>query len=104
MASQTEDEHKEKVDKGTELDIEDHDNQSLTEEATVETESDTTTEDLDSSFLMSSQSESELSEDEDEADDYCNLRIKAPYARVVYWSSLLLLLQSCITCFIKCYY
>ena len=71
---------------------------SLTEKTTLETESDTTSEDLDSSFHMSSQSESKLFENEDDADDYCNSRIKAPSAIVVYWSLLLLLLQSCITC------
>ena len=98
MATQTEDEHKEKVDTGTQHDFENHDVQSLTEKATLETESDTTSEDLDSSFHMSSQSESELFENEDDADDYCNSRIKAPSAIVVYWSSLLLLLQSCVTC------
>ena len=98
MATQTEDEHKEKVDTGTQHDFENHDVQLLTEKATFETESDTTSEDLDSSFHMSSQSESELFENEDNADDYCNSRIKAPSAMVVYWSSLLLLLQSFVTC------
>ena len=60
--------------------------QSLTEEATHETESDATSKDLDSSFYMSSQPESKLFENEDDADDYCNSRIKAPSAIVVYWS------------------
>ena len=98
MATQTEDEHKEKVNTGTQHDIENHDDQSLTEEATLETESDTTSEDLDSSYHMSSQSESEFFENEDDADDYCNSRIKAPFGIVVYRSLLLLLLQSCVTC------
>ena len=97
MATQTEDEHKEKVVTGTEHDIENHDNQ-LIEEATLETESDTTSEDLDSSFHMGSQSESELFENDDDVDDYCNSKIKASSAIAVYWSSLLLLLQSCVTC------
>ena len=98
MATQTEDDHKEKVVTGTEHDIENHDNQSLTEEATLETESDTTSEDLDSSFHMGSQSESELFENDGDVDDYCNSKIKASSAIAVYWSSLLLLLQSCVTC------
>ena len=98
MAIQTEDEHKEKVDTGTQGDFENQDVQSLTEKATLETESDTTPEDLGSSFHISSQSERKLFENEDDADDYCNSRIKAPSAIVVYWSSLQLLLQSCATC------
>ena len=98
MATQTEDKHKEKVDTGTQHNFENHDVQLLTKKATLETESGTTSEDLDSSFDMSSQSESELFENEDDADNYCNSRIKAPSAIVVYWSSLLLLLQSCVTC------
>ena len=97
MATQTEDEHKEKVDTGIQHDFENHDVQSPTEKGTLETESDTTSEDLDSSSHMSSQSESELFENEDDADDYCNSRIKASSAIMVYWSLLLLLLQSCIT-------
>ena len=67
----------------------------LTEEATLEIESDTNSEDLDGSFRVSSQSESELFENEDDADDYSNSRIKAPSAIAVYWSLLQLLLQSC---------
>ena len=92
MAIQTEDEHKEKVDTGTQHDIENRDNQSLTEEATLETEPDATSEEMDSSFHMSSQSESKLFENKDDADDYCNSRIKASSAIAVYWSLLLMLL------------
>ena len=84
MATQTEDEHKEKVDTGTQHDFENHDVQSLTEKATLERQSDTTSEDHDSSFHMSSQSESELFENEDDADDYCSSKIKAPSAIAVY--------------------
>ena len=90
MASQMEDEHKDKVDTETQHDIENHDNQLLTEEATLETESDTTSEDLDSSHV-STQSESKLFENKDDAANYCNSRIKTP-AVMLYWSSLLLLL------------
>ena len=98
MATQMEDEHKEKVDTGTQHDFENHNIQSLTEKATLETESDTTSENLDSSFHLSSQSESKLFENKDHADNYRNSRIKAPSAIMVYWSLLLLLLQSCATC------
>ena len=97
MATQTEDKNMEKVDTGTQHDIENQDDQSLTEKATLETESDTTSEDLDSSFHMSSQSENKLFENEDDPDNYCNSRNKVPSAIVVYWSSLLLFLQSGIT-------
>ena len=86
------------MDTGTQHDIKNYDDKPLTEEATLETESDSTSEDLGSSFNMSSQSESELCEKEDDADGYCNSRIKALSAFVVYWSSLLLLLQSCVPC------
>ena len=91
MASQTEDEHKEKVDTETQHGTENHDNQLLTEEATLETESDTTSEDLHSSHI-STQSESKLFENKDDAANYCNSRIKTPSAVMLYWSSLLLLL------------
>ena len=91
MASQKEDEHKEKVDRETQHDIENHNNQLLTEEATLETESDTTSEDLDSSHV-STQSESKLFENKDDAANYCNSRIKTPSGVMLYWSSLLLLL------------
>ena len=74
------------MDKGTQHDIENYDAQSLTEEATLETESDTSSKDLDSSFYMSSQSEGKRFENENDADDYCNSRINAPSAIVVYWS------------------
>ena len=98
MAFQMEDEHMEKVDTGTQHDNENHDDQLLTEEATLETESDTTSEDLDSSFHMSSQSETKLFENEDDADNYCSSTIKAPFAVLVYWPSLLLFVQNCVTC------
>ena len=72
MATQMEDEHKEKVNTETQYELENHDHQSLTEEATLETESDITSEDLYDSFHMNSQSESELFENEDDADKYCS--------------------------------
>ena len=96
--SETEDEHKEKVNTGTQHDIENHDDQSLTDEATLETESDTNCEDLDRSFHMCSQSESKRFENEGDADDYCDSKIKLPSAIVFYWSLLLLLLQNSVTC------
>ena len=42
------------MDTGTQHDFEDHDAESMTEEATLEAESNTTSEELDSSFHMSS--------------------------------------------------
>ena len=98
MATQTKDEHKENVDTEAQHDFENHDAQLLTEEATLKPESGTTSEDLDSNFHMSSQSESKIFENKDGADNYCNSEIKAPSATVVYWSLLFLLLQSCVTC------
>ena len=72
MATQTEDEHREKVNTGTQSDLENHDDQLLTEEATLEAESDISSEDLYDSFHMNRQSESEHFENEDDADKYCS--------------------------------
>ena len=90
IATQTEDEHTEMVETGTQYDIENQDDQSITEEGTLETESGSTSEDVDSSFQLNSQSKGKLFENKNDAGDYCNSRIKVPCATVVYWSSLLL--------------
>ena len=85
------------MDTGTQHDIENHDAQLLIEEATHETESDNNSEDLDNGFHMSSHYESKIFENDDNADNYCNSKIKALSAIVYYWSLLRLFLQNCIT-------
>ena len=88
IATQTEDDHTEIVDTGTQYNIENQDDQSLTEEGFLETESDTTYEDFDKSFHLSGQSKGELFENKNDAGDYYNSMVKVPSVIVVYWSSL----------------
>ena len=93
-----EDEHTKMVDTGTQYDIENQDDQTLIEEGILETESDTTSEDFNSSFYLSSQSKGKLFENQNDADDYCNSRIKVSSVIMVYSLSLMQLPQNCITC------